>query len=123
MTQTRVFVVERVGTILVITPQGDANGFRYTDIQSETNVLLARIGNDGLTGLVIDFNNTEIIGSIMISALIKLARRVGNGRAVFCRGSETMLETLRAMNLVRLWPHHETREDAMSALLDVSIQG
>ena len=67
--------------------------------------------------LVINFNSVEIVGSIMISAMIKLARKITakKGQAAFCSASETMKEVMQSMNLTRLWPYFESQEEAIKS--------
>ena len=77
MTQINtVFTTELVGQVLVVTPQGDSTGFRYNDIHSETNAVITAIDRQNAEHLVVNFASVEIVGSIMISAIIKLARKI-----------------------------------------------
>jgi anti-anti-sigma factor len=116
MSQTNnVFTTQLVNRTLVVTPQGDSTGFRYNDIHSETNSVIADIDRQKAQNLVINFNSVEIVGSIMISAIIKLARKITSkkGKAAFCCASETMQEVLQSMNLTRLWPYFDSEEAAV----------
>ena len=116
MTQINtVFAMELVGDVLVLTPQGDSTGFRYSDIHSETNAVITAIDRRNAQHLVINFRNVEIVGSIMISAIIKLARKITSkkGHAAFCCTSDTMLEVMQSMNLTRLWPCFDSQEEAI----------
>ncbi|MDA1165705.1 MAG: STAS domain-containing protein [Planctomycetota bacterium] len=112
-----VFAIEMVDKNLVVTPQGDSSGFRYVDIQSETNSVIAAIDRKNAQNLVVNFNSTEIVGSIMISAIIKLARKITSrkGQAAFCCASDTMQEVMQSMNLTRLWPYFDTQENAIKS--------
>ena len=112
-----VFAIEMVDQNLVVTPQGDSSGFRYVDIQSETNSVIAAIDRKNAQNLVVNFNSTEIVGSIMISAIIKLARKITSrkGQAAFCCASDTMQEVMQSMNLTRLWPYFDTQENAIKS--------
>ena len=118
MTQTKtVFTTRTINETLVVTPQGDSTGFRYNDIHAETNAIITLIGRQKCRHLVIDFGSVEIVGSIMISAIIKLARRITShkGQAAFCCASETMQDVMQSMNLTRLWPCFDSLEDAISS--------
>lgn len=118
MAQTNnVFATELVDGTLVVSPQGDSTGFRYNDIHSETNAVITAIDRQNAQNLVINFKNVEIVGSIMISAIIKLARKITSkkGQAAFCSASETMEEVMQSMNLTRLWPCFETQEEAIES--------
>ena len=116
MTHTNtVFTTQLVGQTLVVTPQGDSSGFRYNDIHAETNAVITAIDRQKAQNLVINFNSVEIVGSIMINAIIKLARKITSkkGQAAFCSASETMEEVMQSMNLTRLWPCFDTQEEAI----------
>lgn len=118
MTQMNtVFTTELVGQVLVVTPKGDSTGFRYNDIHSETNAVITSIDRQKAQHLVINFQSVEIVGSIMISAIIKLARKITSkkGNAAFCCTSDTMQEVMQSMNLTRLWPCFETQEEAIKS--------
>ena len=118
MTQTNnVFAVELVGQTLVVTPQGDSAGFRYIDIHSETNAVITAVDRQKARNLVINFGSVEIVGSIMISANIKLARKINskNGQAAFCCASDTMQEVMQSMNLTRLWPYFDSQKSAIKS--------
>ena len=66
---------------------------------------------------MINFRNVEIVGSIMISAIIKLARKITakKGYAAFCCTSDTMQEVMQSMNLTRLWPCFDSQEEAIKS--------
>ena len=118
MTQTNtVFTTKLVGSTLIVTPQGDSTGFRYNDIHSETNAVITSIDRQNAQNLVINFDSVEIVGSIMISAIIKLARKITSkkGQAAFCRASPTMDEVMQSMNLTRLWPCFDSQEEAIKS--------
>lgn len=117
-TNQKVFLVEQVDGAMIVTPQGDGVGFRYNEIHIETNALVDEMRRQGATRLLIDFSGVEIIGSIMISSVIKMARQIAShkGQAAFCSASDTMFEVMNSMNLTRLWPYHETREKGLASM-------
>lgn len=111
----QVFEVEILRGVLVITPQGDTTGFRYNQVHVESGLLLEHVDQDAVRGVIFDLSRVVVIGSVMISVLIKIARRVQQkqGEAVFCHASSTMRDALHTMNLTRLWPCLESRQDAL----------
>lgn len=118
MTHTNtVFTTQLVGQTLVVTPQGNSTGFRYNNIHAETNALITAMDRQNARNLIINFNSVEFVGSIMISAMIKLARKIAakKGQAAFCSASETMKEMMRSMNLTRLWPYFDSQEEAIKS--------
>lgn len=116
------FSTKQTETTLVVLPNDHAgSGFNYTSLSKQRNEILALIERNQFKLLVVDFSNlgeNEIIGSVQITSLIALARKVaiGGGRACFCAASPEMLEVLVTMNLTKLWPHYENREAAIAAL-------
>lgn len=114
----KVFRLERDGNILIVIPQGDANGFRYHDIHQESNTTLEVLDDPSLTHVVIDFTSEVMLGSIIISVVIKVCRKAGSkgGKAVFCNASPDMLDVLKTMNLTKLWTHYPSRSEAITAI-------
>ncbi len=114
----KVFKLERDDDVLIVTPQGDALGFRYHDVHQESNATLEVLDDTSLRHAIIDFGSGHVLGSIIISVVIKICRKVGTrgGKAAFCKANPDMLEVLRTMNLERLWPYCPTREDALASV-------
>ncbi len=114
---TKVFRLERDDDVLIVTPQGDATGFRYNDVHQESNLILQFLDDSTLRHVAIDFSCEQILGSIIISVLIKVCRKATSkgGKAVFCCASDDMLEVLTTMNLVKLWRYFPTRAEAIEA--------
>lgn len=116
--QTKVFRLERDGDVLVVVPQGDATGFRYNDVHSESNLMLQLLDDPELKHVTIDFGREQILGSIIISVVIKVCRKstTKGGKAAFCNASADMLEVINTMNLTRLWSYYATRAEAITAV-------
>jgi anti-anti-sigma regulatory factor len=114
----KVFRLERDGDVLIVVPQGDAIGFRYNDVHQESNMTLQILDDATLQHVVIDFGCEQVLGSIIISVIIKICRKAGlkGGRAAFCNATPDMQEVLQTMNLVKLWKYHATRADAIAAV-------
>ena len=114
----KVFKLERDDDVLIVTPQGDAQGFRYQDVHQESNATLQVLDDTSLRHVVIDLGRELVLGSIMISVVIKICREVGlrGGKAALCNANDEMLEVLRTMNLERLWPYYPTRNDALTSV-------
>ena len=114
---TTVFSVEEIDDVLVITPQGTSQNFRYNDIHRESNALIDRLRREKARHLVFDFGSVEILCSIMINAVIRVARQhdIQKGTSAFCAASPSMRDVIHNMNLTRLWPYFDTREDAVES--------
>jgi anti-anti-sigma regulatory factor len=115
---TKIFKLERDNDVLIVIPQGDASDFRYQDVHHESNMTLEVLDDTSLRHVIIDFGCEHVLGSIMISVVIKICRKVGTrgGKAAFCNANPDMVGVLRTMNLVRLWPYCPTREDALATV-------
>jgi anti-anti-sigma factor len=116
--ENRVFAIDQYEKTIVVCPQGDATGFRYNDIHRDTNALCDLIDRKDIENLVIDFSQVNILGSIIISSIIKLARKISTkeGKACFCQASDSMRDVVTSMNLTRLWPYFDTLNDAIAHL-------
>lgn len=114
----KVFRLERDGNVLIVIPQGDAIGFRYHDVHQESNSTLQVLDDPSLVHVVIDFTSEQMLGSIIISVIIKICRKAGGkgGKAAFCNASTDMLEVLQTMNLTKLWAHYPTRAEAITTV-------
>ncbi len=114
----KIFRVERDAETLILIPQANGFGFRYSDLQVESNVVRRLLDQTGVVNLVVDLGLLDYFGSEFIGAIIGLARHVSDvgGRAVLCNASERMLEVLETMKLAKLWPYFATREAALESL-------
>lgn len=119
-THLKVFVVEAHQRLLIVTPQGDTEAFRYQDVHVETNSLLDFVRRHQPQKLLVDFSAAHIVGSLMFASLIKLARFFDDGQklACFCSASEPMQQSMQAMRITSRWPHFETREAALEYLAE-----
>jgi len=112
-------VVQDAATVIVI-PQGDTVSFRYNDIHLESNRILRLLDDASVKNVIIDFGDTNYASSVVIGALIRVARKATNqgGQSVICSVTERMRDILTTMNLFQLWPSHSTREEALAALAE-----
>ncbi len=112
----RVFDTEKTGNTLVVIPHGDGLGFRYADVQIEANQIRRTIAEPGIDNLVIDLAELDYFGSEVIGVFITMAREATNrgGKAVMCNASEKMKQVLENMKLFKLWPHCDSREEALA---------
>lgn len=118
MQHLKIFTVEKVGPNLIITPQGEGSAFRYQDLHLEANVIRSEMAKPENRNLIVDLAQMDYFGSEFIGALVSMLRetRARGGKACFCSAKPQMLEVLKNMSLFKLWPHYETREDALSEL-------
>ncbi len=121
---TKVFGIEKYESTLVVTPQGDASGYRYTDIHRDTNSICDLIDRDSVQNIIVDFSDVGILGSIIISSIIKIARKISerDGHACFCQASESMCDVIQSMSLTKLWPYYDTLDEAVGSFEDPSSE-
>jgi anti-anti-sigma factor len=116
--QTDLFVIERDGDILILTPQKDLREFEYQHIESGAREVLDMLGKGTVNNLVMDFHKTDYYGSTALGFFIKLWKRVRsrNGQLAFCNVSAHEMEVLRATSLASLWPICASRQEAIEAV-------
>ena len=113
---TKVFQIARLPQTLVIVPQGATLKFQYTDVHLESNELFRIIDEPQLKNVLIDLGAVTYIDSIIISSLLRVltkSRQLG-GKGVFCCASNEVQEVLSCIQIGRLWPLFETREEALA---------
>jgi anti-anti-sigma factor len=117
-TSRKVFRVRRQKNTVIVSPQGEAPGFRTAALETELNRLLRQLDELQPVNLIVDLGGTNYYGSAMIGAIFELRRKVlgGGGRAVLCNASEAMLDVLRVLKLDREWPYVATRAEAFARL-------
>jgi anti-anti-sigma factor len=114
----KVFLAEQEGNTLVVTPRGDAIGFRDSDVTGELKTVLALAGSPGIINLVVDLGSSDYFGSTMIGAINQLGsqfRYIG-GRVALCNLSPQMNDMLEIMHLKELWMIFDTRKIALRAM-------
>lgn len=112
----KIFQIDQVDKTIVVTPLGESSSFRYRDLHSESNAVRDLLMKPGTRHLIIDLRNMEYFGSEFIGALVSMLREVRNrgGKAYFCSATPQMLNVLQNMSLFKLWPHYESREEALA---------
>jgi len=115
---SKVFQVARLSSTLVIVPQGATMNFQYTDVHLESNELFRIIDEPDLKNVLIDLGSVTYIDSIIISSLLRVLTksRQSGGKGVFCCANSQVKEVLTCIQIGRLWPLFETREEALAAV-------
>ena len=114
----KVFKIERLQDILVVLPQGPTLEFSYNDVHVESNALVRIVDEPGLSNLIVDLCDVNYLDSVIISSMLRLLTRIkqNGGKSVFCQASSEMQEILQCIRLGKLWPHFDTREEALQSL-------
>lgn len=111
----KVFSVEVVDRVVVVTPRGDLQDFMYQDFQMESNAVLHAIAAGRYPHVVIDFSAVRLVGSLVIEALAGFCR-AAKGKAALCSASIEMYQALEHTRLPTIWYHYASRDDAVAAV-------
>ena len=118
MQHLNIFRVEMIGSVLVVTPAGDASTFRYQELHQEANTIRGEIARQGIKKFAVDLSEMEYFGSEFIGALVSMLRetRLRGGKGCFCAANGEMLKVLQNMSLFKLWPYFETLDEGLASL-------
>ena len=113
----KIFQLQQEGETVIVQPDGEGSAFRYQDLHMEVNAIRSHMMKPGQTHLIVDLNKMEYFGSEFIGALVSMLRetKMRRGLACFCSARPQMIQVLSNMALFKLWPHYETREEALEA--------
>jgi pSer/pThr/pTyr-binding forkhead associated (FHA) protein len=118
----KVFATERTGDTLVVIPLGDATDFHYGDVHTESNKVRRLLESGSFKNLVVDLGSAPVFTTVTIKVAVVLSRIVSNrgGQAVLCEASEKTRDVLQTMKLLELWPHFNSRDEAIRNLAGAS---
>jgi anti-anti-sigma regulatory factor len=113
--QHQTFAVQRTGSVLIATPQGDSARYLFRNVQHELDNILAVLVERGPLQLIVDFGKSAFLGSTSIGMIVTMSRTAGEagGRAFFCNAGPQIHSVLDTMRLLDRWPYFATREDAL----------
>ena len=115
---TKVFGIERQGDTLIVLPQGPTLNFKYHQVHLESNNLQQIADDPNLVNALIDLRDVNYLDSLIIGSLVRVlakTKRAG-GKALFCNGSDELQSILKCIKLGKLWPHYDSREEALQSL-------
>jgi len=115
-----IYETQHSGDTLIVIPHFGTGEFRYRDFHMASSSLQRDLGSKDIKGLVIDLSDAFYFGSEFIGMMIVFAKAVRKhgGKSVICNASEQMLEVLGTMNMSKIVPIVESREEALQALSD-----
>lgn len=119
-----VLQTERNDHIVVVTPLGEAFGFRYADIQTEYNRVYQLFEDNALKHLVFDLSQLTYLDSTFIGICLSLAKKskLNGGRAILAGLSPDVRELLKKAQLIEnaqftfFWTEVDTRATAVAQL-------
>ena len=111
----KVFLAELHGDTLLVIPQGDAAGFRDSDIAREHKVLMELVDDPRVANVLVDFGRSNYFGSTVIGAIHNLGIKIraGGGKLGICDASDEMRETLRTLRLDGIWQQYDSLKAAL----------
>jgi anti-anti-sigma factor len=111
----KIFEVQQVGDVLVLTPRGDLGSLEDQEIGSEMKATLELMQRSSINRVVIDFSSSKFFGSTMLGAMIKLWKRVSaaQGKMSLCNLSDHEREVLKVTKLDGVWPQLDSRHAAI----------
>jgi stage II sporulation protein AA (anti-sigma F factor antagonist) len=112
------FEVERLGDILVLTPQRNLRELEFREIERKGKEVSELASDPSVRGVVVDFGRTDFFGSSALGLLLRLWRQVSGrgGPLALCNVSDHETEVLGVTGLAGLWPVYATREEACAAV-------
>jgi len=118
MSAPKVFRAEREGPTLVVTPQGSVSSLDAGTLQPEIDALLREIAADGLRSVVFDLAEVNYFGSLMLSAIHSVWKRLrpAQGKMALCNVSDLGRDILRIARFDLLWPVYPSRQEAVDAV-------
>ena len=116
-----VFGNDREGDVLIVTVLQGFAGFADDRRTEDQDRALARIDEEDLRHVVIDFSNVDAFGSAMLESILRLWRAVKNkdgGQLACCGLSENGQQIINVARFDTVWQVYKTREDAITALAE-----
>lgn len=120
----QILKAEQGAGTLIVTPQGEAFGFRYADIQTEYNRIYPLFDQPEIRNLVIDFRLLSYVDSTFVGVCISLAKRVAvlKGKTLLCGINDDVRDLLKKAQLIEndkftfLWSEESDRDAAVRQL-------
>ncbi len=115
----RLFLVERRGDTLIVSPKGDPAGFSELDFSREHAGLLSLLNQEKPWNVLVDFSSSNYFGAKMLGALSEWAIPVQahNAKFAICALSDDMKELLRIFNLEDRWSQYPNRVEGIKAVV------
>lgn len=109
----RIFPAEYLDETLIVSPRGGIRNAPYQQMQLESNIITQLLQTrPGLKNVIVDVGATDAMDSIIISCVSAICRSARH-KAAICHCSEAMLGVLTDMSLTKVWPHFDSRDEAL----------
>ena len=111
----RIFQAEYFHDTLIVVPLEGAQNCFYQNLHIEASRIMDLISQRGFNHVVIDFARVEEINHLVLEALMSICRAVP-GQSALCAANEGTYSVLHHSQLHRLFPHYQTRQQALQAV-------
>lgn len=110
------FKVEQRDRVLIVTVERDVSSLEQQLIEPDIRRLLDSLEREQPLDVVIDFGRVPFFGSIVLSALVRIWKRISryDGKLTLCDVSDTEREILAITKLDKFWAIHATRAAALA---------
>jgi anti-anti-sigma factor len=122
MTVMGLFVVEKSGHTLIVTPLRDPDELTFDELEGDGKEMFELLMNGEAKHVVVDCSKIDRCCSTALGFFVKLWKRVRDidGRMAFCNMSTHMRCIVELTHLGQLWALCDTREQALA---EVEKQG
>ena len=116
--ERHIFARELHGNNLLLNSLMQLGSLNEPEIIQETAELLDLINTSQPTNLVIDLSQSDYLGTVMLSAVLRLWNRIAHrgGNLVLCNVSQKVAQVLRLTKLDTIWTICGSRDQAFRAV-------
>lgn len=109
----RLFLAEAYLDTLILSPVGNLPHMSYKEIHVESSRISELQSKHGFANFIVDFSHAPILNSMIFDAIIGFGR-AASGKVAMCHLSDDIRDSVKSMNLDRIWPCVQSRAEAFS---------
>jgi pSer/pThr/pTyr-binding forkhead associated (FHA) protein/anti-anti-sigma regulatory factor len=109
----RLFLAEAYLDTLILSPVGNLPHVSYKEIHVESSRISELQSKHGFSNFIVDYSHAPILNSMIFDAIIGFCR-AATGKVAMCHLSDDIRDSVKSMNLDRIWPCVESRAEAFS---------
>jgi anti-anti-sigma factor len=116
MTATSLFIIEKSGNTLIVTPLRDPDELTFDELEGDGKETFELLMKGEAKNIVVDCERIDHCCSTALGFFVKLWKRVRDmgGRMAFCNMSTHMRCIIELTHLEQLWVLCKTREEALA---------
>lgn len=118
MEDSRFFVIERDGVVLVVSPVRELGSFAEDEVRDDWDRLLKYVDDSKLIHVVLDLTHLSYFGSTMLEMMVVLWKRLSarQGRFAVCNVSEVGREILHIAKFDTIWRICSSRAEGVEVV-------